>query len=178
MYERSRNLLDCHIAGFTYYNGLDVIDQLKPGTPVKLKSEPENPHDPDAVAIYFEDAKLGYVPQAKNSIVSSLLYFGHDGILEAKINFHNPEANTENQFCMLEYIDSHLLFLHDKNVPTNNSLCERLLRVLKMKLRQVMTLRSDESLEYLCATLGVLAQIRSRGESLYDGVAAIFKQLD
>jgi len=79
---------------------------------------------------------------------------------------------------MLEYIDSHLLFLHDKNVPTNNSLCERLLRVLKMKLRQVMSLRSDESLEYLCATLGVLAQIKSRGESLYNGVAAIFKQLD
>jgi hypothetical protein len=27
MYERSRNLIDCHIAGFTYYDGLEVIDQ-------------------------------------------------------------------------------------------------------------------------------------------------------
>jgi hypothetical protein len=28
MYERSRHLLDCHLAGFTYYDGLDVIESL------------------------------------------------------------------------------------------------------------------------------------------------------
>jgi len=98
MYERSRNLLDCHIAGFTYYDGLDVIDQLKIGTPVTLKAEPENPHDPYAVTIYYGTTKLGYVPQAKNSAVSQLLYFGHNDIVEARINNYNPEANTENQF--------------------------------------------------------------------------------
>jgi hypothetical protein len=98
MYERSRNFLDCHIAGFTYYDGIDVIGQLKLGTPVTLKSEPENPHDPYAVAIYFEGTKLGYVPQAKNSVISQLLYFGHDAIVDAKINSYNPEANPENQF--------------------------------------------------------------------------------
>ena len=98
MYEKSRNLLDCHIAGFTYYDGLDVIENLKLGTPVTLKSEPENPHDSEAVAIYYEDTKLGYIPQAKNSYVSNLLYFGYGDIIEAKVNSHNPEANPENQF--------------------------------------------------------------------------------
>ena len=98
MYERSRNILDCHIAGFTYYDGLDVIEQLKLGTQVTLMAEPSNPHDPEAVAIYYENTKLGYVPQAKNSIVSQLLYFGYSDIIDARINNHNPEANTENQF--------------------------------------------------------------------------------
>jgi hypothetical protein len=98
MYERSRNLLDCHIAGFTYYDGLDVVGNLKLGAQVALKSEPENPYDPDAVAIYFDETKLGYVPRAKNSYISNLLYFGHGDTLEAKINCHNPEANPENQF--------------------------------------------------------------------------------
>ena len=98
MYERSRNLLDCHIAGFTYYDGLDVIERLKLGTAVNLKPEPENPHDPYAVAIYFEGKKIGYIPQAKNSPVSNLLYFGHGDIVEARINHHNPEAGPENQF--------------------------------------------------------------------------------
>jgi len=98
MYERSRNLLDCHIAGFTYYDGLDVIGQLKLGTPVTLVSEPENPYDPNAVAIYYEGTKLGYVPKYKNGDVSNLLYFGYQDIMEARINCHNPEANTENQF--------------------------------------------------------------------------------
>ena len=98
MYERSRNLLDCHIAGFTYYDGLDVIESLKLGTQVILKSEPENPHDPNAVAIYFENTKLGYIPQYKNSAISTLMYFGHGDILDAKINSRNLEANPENQF--------------------------------------------------------------------------------
>jgi hypothetical protein len=98
MYERSRNLLDCHIAGFTYYDGLDVIDQLKLGAAVTLKSESENPHDPNAVAIYFEDTKLGYVPKYKNADVSNLLYFGHGDILSARINSVNPEAEPERQF--------------------------------------------------------------------------------
>ena len=98
MYERSRNLLDCHIAGFTYYDGLDVIEELKIGTPVTLKSDPGNPHDPYAVAIYYKETKLGYVAQAKNSYVSNLLYFGYIDIVDAKINCHNPEANAENQY--------------------------------------------------------------------------------
>jgi len=98
MYERSRNVLDCHIAGFTYYDGLDVIEHLKLGTPVTLRSEPENPYDPEAVAVYYENTKLGYVPQAKNSYISQLLYFGHGDIVDARINYHNPEGNTENQF--------------------------------------------------------------------------------
>lgn len=98
MYERSRHLLDCHIAGFTFHDGLDVIGNLKLGTPVTLKSEPENPYDHEAVAIYFEDTKLGYVPRAKNGYVSDLLYFGYSDIIEAKINSYNPEANAENQF--------------------------------------------------------------------------------
>jgi len=98
MYERSRNVIDCHIAGFTYYDGLDVIDELKLGTKVDLRAEPENPHDPYAVSIYFGKTKLGYVPRAKNSAVSNLLYFGHDDIFDAKINTVNPEADTEYQF--------------------------------------------------------------------------------
>jgi hypothetical protein len=98
MYERSRNLLDCHIAGFAYYDGLDVIDKLKLGTAVTLKAEPDNPHDPNAVAIYYGGVKLGYVPQAKNGCIGALLYFGHGDIVEARINCHNPEANAENQF--------------------------------------------------------------------------------
>jgi len=36
MYERSKHLLDCNIAGFTYYDGLDVISELQLGTKVCL----------------------------------------------------------------------------------------------------------------------------------------------
>jgi hypothetical protein len=98
MYERSGNILDCHIAGFTYYDGLEVIDQLTLGAVVSLKSEPENPHDPDAIAVYFGETKLGYVPRAKSSELSQLLYFGYGDIVEARINSRNLEAPPEGQF--------------------------------------------------------------------------------
>jgi len=75
---------------------------------------------------------------------------------------------------MLEYMDSHLLFLHDKNIPTNNNLCERLLRILKRKAKQVMSFRSFEGLEYLCTSLGIMAQLKSRNENLYAAVSTIF----
>ncbi len=98
MYEKSRHLFDCHIAGFAYYDGLDVIDQLVLGTPVSLVSEPDNPYDPEAVAIYLERTKLGYIPKDKDSCIASLIYFGHGEIIEAKISSRNLEAHPERQF--------------------------------------------------------------------------------
>jgi len=98
MYNRSRNLLECHIAGFTYHDGLDVIDKLKLGTPVTLVSEPDNPFDPNAVAIYYEETMIGYIPRVKNYKISQMLYFGHEDLFEAKINCCHPDEAPESQF--------------------------------------------------------------------------------
>lgn len=97
MYQKSRNLLDCHIAGFIYYDGLDVIDELVLGAHVSLKLEEDNPYDPEAVAIYFKDSKLGYVPQGRCPELCSLLYYGED-LLEARICSRDSENHPERQF--------------------------------------------------------------------------------
>jgi hypothetical protein len=75
---------------------------------------------------------------------------------------------------LAKYMENHLLFLHDKRVPSDNNMSERLLRVFKRKLKQAMTMRSFESLEYLCLSLGVLASLSSQNQNLYKNVAAIF----
>lgn len=98
MYEKSRNLFDCNIAGFTYYDGLDVIEKLVLGAPVTLMSEPDNPYDCEAIAIYFEKSKLGYIPKSLNGVISTLFCFGHSNAFEAKICRRNLEEHTENQF--------------------------------------------------------------------------------
>lgn len=97
-FEPSRHLMDFHIAGFAYYDGLDVIDELKLGTQVELVSEPNNPADVNAVAIYYKDTKLGYVPNYKNEMLSTLVYFGHAEILEAKIQMFKLDSHPERQF--------------------------------------------------------------------------------
>ncbi|MFC6171202.1 HIRAN domain-containing protein [Loigolactobacillus jiayinensis] len=97
-YEPSRHLLDCHIAGFAYYDGLDVIDELNLGKPVTLVAEPDNPTDAEAVAIYYHKHKLGYIPAVKNEFISKLLYFGYGQFLEARIQSMSKETHPERQF--------------------------------------------------------------------------------
>lgn len=73
-----------------------------------------------------------------------------------------------------EFRQAHLLFLHDKNVPADNNIAERLLRIFKRKQRQVMSFRCFESLEYLCQSLTMLARLRNYDANLYDSVSRIF----
>ena len=75
-----------------------------------------------------------------------------------------------------EFKESELLFLHDKRVPANNSLCERLARVYKRKQKQAMVLRSQKNLEYICDGLGTVHLLRTNAENVYQGVAAIFER--
>lgn len=76
---------------------------------------------------------------------------------------------------MVKYRSSHLLFLHDMRVPHNNNLAERYLRAYKRKQHQVMSFRSDESIEYLCQSMSMLLSMRQDpGSSIYDSVSKIF----
>jgi len=75
------------------------------------------------------------------------------------------------------YRAEHLLFLHDRRVPHNNNLSERLLRVFKRKQAQMMTFRSDNGLDYLCQSLGTVASLRTKGTNLYESVSLIFDRI-
>ena len=73
-----------------------------------------------------------------------------------------------------KYKESELLFLHDKRVPANNSLCERLARVYKRKQKQAVTLRSQENLCYICDGLSIVYLLRSNEENVYQKIAEIY----
>jgi len=92
-----RHFSDFHIAGFTYYDGVDVFNDLKIGTKLFLKKEPKNPYDPKAVAVYYQKTKLGYVPQAQNEVLSKLLNLGYPDMFEVKINQISPDSHPERQ---------------------------------------------------------------------------------
>ena len=65
------------VAGIAYYEALFVINQMKVGEKVVLKPE-ENIHDENAVAIYYEGKKLGYIPKNANYSISTILQAGWD----------------------------------------------------------------------------------------------------
>ena len=98
IFEPSRSFTDFHIAGFGHHDGPTVFSDLKIGTKVDLRYEPDNPYDPTAVAIYYGDTKIGYVPMGENSELYMLLYYGHDDLFEAFINMADGAAHPEKQF--------------------------------------------------------------------------------
>ena len=70
-------LLNCNIAGTTFLNLKDIEPNLKKNQLLVLKREPKNKYDDKAILILTEEGqKLGYVPQEKNEILSSLMDAG------------------------------------------------------------------------------------------------------
>ena len=107
----------------------------------------------------------------------------YDEILNKAEKEYQDEPPTEyyregyNLFLRLrEYKENELLFLHDKRVPANNSLCERLARVYKRKQKQAITLRSQESLNDICDGLSTVYLLRSQNVDVYQKISEIYER--
>jgi hypothetical protein len=80
---RSVVIQESPVAGFQFHQGETVWPSLFVGAPLELVREPSNPHDAEAVAVYFKTKKLGYMPRAENCAVAQMLDRGEN--LEARI---------------------------------------------------------------------------------------------
>ena len=58
------------LAGFQYYDGKVLWDNMRVGDPLTLVREPQNPHDSNAVRVEWKGQPLGYVPRRDNSDVA------------------------------------------------------------------------------------------------------------
>ena len=92
MYQPSRHLFTFFIAGFQHHDGALVTNQMKIGDRIDICPEPDNPYDPEAIALLYDGYMLGYIPSHKNSFASTLFAFGHEGILECRILQIDKEA--------------------------------------------------------------------------------------
>lgn len=91
------------IAGFTYYDGVLAFKKLKIGKELRLELEEDNKYDCRAVAIYYKNYKLGFVPRTENRIFYKLLKIGMD-VLEVRVQRINKSANPENQVGVLVHL--------------------------------------------------------------------------
>ena len=82
--DRSVLIQESPVAGFQFHGGESAWPSMSVGAPLKLVREPDNSHDSNAVAVYFQDEKLGYVPRGENGAVSQMLDRGEK--LEATIS--------------------------------------------------------------------------------------------
>ena len=71
--ERELLIQESPVAGFRYHDGESVWSRLSAGDSIELLREPANPYDRRAVAVYWGESKLGYVPRAANTACSQML---------------------------------------------------------------------------------------------------------
>ncbi len=61
------------LAGFQYYGGKILWDEMREGDRLALIREPDNPHDPLAIRVEWRGEKLGYLPRAENREVAQAM---------------------------------------------------------------------------------------------------------
>lgn len=102
--EMKIHLDNFHIAGYTYWDGCEAFEHLKIGTNLDLVREKDNHFDPYAVAIYYKDLKLGYIPSDSNKEISEYLDMGWGEIYEVRVTRVSHDAHPETQVEVVVYI--------------------------------------------------------------------------
>jgi len=86
--ERRLTLLETQVAGYQYYQGKLVEPGLKAGMPLGLIREPNNSYDSNAIAVYYGQTKIGFIPRAENAVLANILDQGM--LLNATLKAFNP----------------------------------------------------------------------------------------
>jgi len=77
-FQREIFLLECHVAGTTHVGDIEAkTKDLVVGDLLTLQRDPENTHDPLAIAVYTaKKERVGWVPQRKNAVFARLMDAG------------------------------------------------------------------------------------------------------
>jgi hypothetical protein len=66
-------LQESPLAGFQYHRAASIWPFLRVGEQLHLKRESGNPHDRYAVAVWFKNEHLGYIPRRENRTLARLM---------------------------------------------------------------------------------------------------------
>ena len=102
-------VFDTYVRGFAHYDGPKLLARMKEEDPLDLVREYDNEHDSNAVAVYWEGQKVGYLPMGENVSLAYMMDYGL--LLEASVVYTQPEEAPWEQLFMAV----HLL------MPTNPS---------------------------------------------------------
>lgn len=111
--------LSCDIAGFTYHEGAIVLCDLSVGKKLRLVRENDNIHDRNAVAVWYGDSMLGYVPRTDNDDLAKFFDMGYGDIFDARVQRVSPDMNPEHQVGIVIYLNRNAA-AKDKTPKTEN----------------------------------------------------------
>lgn len=100
----AEHLANFFIAGLTYYEAPICFSELKIGTKLRLVPEPENKYDPRAIAIYYKNHKLGFIPRTENRIFYKFLKMGYNKAFRVVIQQIRPNTHPEEQIRVVIHL--------------------------------------------------------------------------
>jgi len=90
-------IYDAFVRGFRYHEGPQVIGRIQEHDDLDLVREHANELDPDAVAIYWQGHKLGYLPMGENRMLANLI--DHGMLLATYVLYTNWTLNANPAVC-------------------------------------------------------------------------------
>lgn len=97
-------VLEYTVAGSSYCKDLQREGEefIKEGMTLRMKRE-NNPHDKNAIALYIDDVKVGYIPKSQNAVIVRLMDAGKIFVSRVTYaNFQNGWKNIEAKLWMVE----------------------------------------------------------------------------
>lgn len=98
---------------FEYHHGPRLWPQLQSGAALTLRREADHPNDARAVAVYWRDFKLGYVPQNENAVLAQLLDRG--AALQAQISSLEDVHNQRHKLHFIVRLEVSRKFCNEKD---------------------------------------------------------------
>ncbi len=91
------------LAGFQYYDGKALWNEMKLGDALTLVRERDNPHDANAVRIEWNGSRLGYIPRRENTDVARQMDRG--AMVKARIVKLTEARNPWQRVRFEVYVD-------------------------------------------------------------------------
>ena len=89
-------LKSVHIAGFSYYDGAFIFDELSIGSKIDFALDKGNIHDDHSVELRYKNHKIGYIPRHENNEIATIMQAGHD-IFTGVVQQISPDEHPEEQ---------------------------------------------------------------------------------
>jgi len=87
------------VAGLRYHDGRHLLARLHPGDVLRLQREPDNPHDPLAVRVYWGVYSMGYLPRSVNAPIARAIDQG--ATLVARVEDIDPDAPLHERLLIV-----------------------------------------------------------------------------
>lgn len=83
------------IVGMKYHNAESFVAGLRAGEYLQLKREPDNPHDPFAIAVYVGERLVGYLKATEGRVLAHELDSYQQREIPARLTFLGKYPQAE-----------------------------------------------------------------------------------